>query len=130
MSLYENVMHACCMLMLLIPILFISVIYMHILITVYHMNSVEGKVFTTCSSHIMLVSMFYGTAFYTNVLPRSYHMPEKDKVVSAFYTILNPMLNPLIYSLRNKEVASALRKVLGRCASSQRIRAGDVFRKY
>ena len=120
-SLYENLMYACCMLMLLIPISFTSVSYMHILITIYHMNSVEGKVFTTCPSHIMLVSMFFGAAFYTNILPC---MPEKNKVVSAFYTILNPMLNPLIYSLRNKEVASALRKVLGRYASSQRIREG------
>uniref|UniRef100_A0A8D2AZ14 Olfactory receptor n=1 Tax=Sciurus vulgaris TaxID=55149 RepID=A0A8D2AZ14_SCIVU len=131
-SLYETLMYACCVLMLLIPISIISVSYTRILITVYRMNSAEGrrKAFATCSSHIMVVSMFYGAAFYTNVLPHSYHTPEKDKAVSVFYTILTPMLNPLIYSLRNKEVASALRKVLGRCASSQRIRAGDLSRKY
>uniref|UniRef100_A0A287DEQ4 Olfactory receptor n=2 Tax=Ictidomys tridecemlineatus TaxID=43179 RepID=A0A287DEQ4_ICTTR len=131
-SLYETLMYACCVLMLLIPVSIISVSYTRILITVHRMNSAEGrrKAFTTCSSHIMVVSIFYGAAFYTNVLPHSYHTPEKDKVVSAFYTILTPMLNPLIYSLRNKEVASALRKLLGRCAFSQRIRPGVVSRKH
>nr|XP_010599789.1 LOW QUALITY PROTEIN: olfactory receptor 2T2-like [Loxodonta africana] len=131
-SLYETLMYSCCVLMLLIPISIISVSYTRILITVHRMNSAEGrrKAFATCSSHIMVVSIFYGAAFYTNVLPHSYHTPEKDKVVSAFYTILTPMLNPLIYSLRNKDVAAALRKVLGRWVSSQRIREGDVSRKY
>uniref|UniRef100_G3TQA1 G-protein coupled receptors family 1 profile domain-containing protein n=1 Tax=Loxodonta africana TaxID=9785 RepID=G3TQA1_LOXAF len=126
-SLYETLMYSCCVLMLLIPITIISVSYTRILITVHRMNSAEGwpKAFATCSSHIMVVSIFYGAAFYTNMLPHSYHTPEKDKVVSAFYTILTPMLNPLIYSLRNKDVAAALRKVLGRWASSQRIREGD-----
>nr|XP_051685987.1 olfactory receptor 2T2-like [Oryctolagus cuniculus] len=131
-SLYETLMYACCVLMLLIPLSVISVSYTHILITVHRMNSAKGrhKAFTTCSSHIMVVIIFYGAAFYTNVLPHSYHMPEKDKVVSAFYTILTPMLNPLIYSLRNKDVEEALRKALGRCAASRRIRAGRVPRKY
>nr|XP_036850654.1 olfactory receptor 2T2-like [Manis javanica] len=131
-SLYETLMYACCVLMLLIPVSVISVSYTRILFTVHRMSSAEGrrKAFATCSSHIMVVSIFYGAAFYTNVLPHSYHTPEKDKVVSAFYTILTPMLNPLIYSLRNKEVAAALRKVLGRCTSSQRIRAGDASSKH
>ncbi|XP_036742924.2 olfactory receptor 2T2 [Manis pentadactyla] len=131
-SLYETLMYACCVLMLLIPVSVISVSYTRILLTVHRMNSAEGrrKAFATCSSHIVVVSIFYGAAFYTNVLPHSYHTPEKDKVVSAFYTILTPMLNPLIYSLRNKEVAAALRKVLGRCTSSQRIRAGDASSKH
>ncbi|XP_002929889.1 olfactory receptor 2T2 [Ailuropoda melanoleuca] len=131
-SLYETLMYACCVLMLLIPISIISVSYTRILLTVHRMNSVEGrqKAFATCSSHIAVVSIFYGAAFYTNVLPHSYHTPEKDKVVSTFYTILTPMLNPLIYSLRNKDVATALRKLLGRCPSSQRRRVVDLSRKY
>ncbi|EFB29295.1 hypothetical protein PANDA_020185, partial [Ailuropoda melanoleuca] len=130
-SLYETLMYACCVLMLLIPISIISVSYTRILLTVHRMNSVEGrqKAFATCSSHIAVVSIFYGAAFYTNVLPHSYHTPEKDKVVSTFYTILTPMLNPLIYSLRNKDVATALRKLLGRCPSSQRRRVVDLSRK-
>ncbi|XP_072808043.1 olfactory receptor 2T2-like [Vicugna pacos] len=132
-SLYETLMYACCVLMLLIPVSVISVSYTCILLTVHRMNSAEGwrKAFATCSSHIMVVIIFYGAAFYTNVLPHLYHTPEKDKVVSAFYTILTPMLNPLIYSLRNKDVATALKRVLGRCTSShQKIRAGDVSRRH
>ncbi|XP_040321476.1 olfactory receptor 2T2 [Herpailurus yagouaroundi] len=131
-SLYETLMYACCVLMLLIPISVISVSYTCILLTVHHMNSAEGrhKALATCSSHIMVVSIFYGAAFYTNVLPHSYHTPEKDKIVSAFYTILTPMLNPLIYSLRNKDVATALRKVLSRCPSSQKTRVVDLSRIY
>ncbi|XP_007957159.2 olfactory receptor 2T2-like [Orycteropus afer afer] len=131
-SLYETLMYSCCVVMLLIPISIISVSYTRILITIHQMNSVDGrrKAFATCSSHITVASILYGAAFYTNVIPSSYHTPAKDKVVSAFYTILTPMLNPLIYSLRNKDVASALRKVLERCTSSQRIRLGNVSRKY
>ncbi|VFV24236.1 olfactory receptor 2t2 [Lynx pardinus] len=131
-SLYETLMYSCCLLMLLIPISVISVSYTHILLTVHHINSAEGrrKALATCSSHIMVVSIFYGAAFYTNVLPHSYHTPEKDKIVSTFYTILTPMLNPLIYSLRNKDVATALRKVLSRCPSSQKTRVVDLSRLY
>ena len=126
-SLYQTLMYACCVLMLLIPISIISVSYIRILLTVHRMNSAEGrrKAFATCSSHIVVVIIFYGAAFYTNVLPQSYHTPEKDKVVSAFYTILTPMLNPLIYSLRNKDVVTALRRIQGRCTYSQKVRAGD-----
>ncbi|XP_070102931.1 olfactory receptor 2T2-like [Equus caballus] len=131
-SLYETLMYACCVAMLRIPISIIFVSYTRILLTVHWMNSTEGqhKAFATCSSHIMVVSTFYGAAFYTNVLPHSYHTQEKDKVVSAFYTILTSMLNPLIYSLRNKDVATAVRKVLRRCTSSKRFRVGDVPGKY
>ncbi|KAM6224149.1 olfactory receptor 2T2-like [Rhynchocyon petersi] len=131
-SLYETLMYACCVLMVLIPISLISVSYTRILITVHRMNSAESrrKAFATCSSHIMVVSIFYGAAFYTNVIPQSYHTPEKDKVVSAFYTILTPMLNPLIYSLRNKDVAIALKRLLGRCVSTQKIKVGNISRNY
>ncbi|XP_053428963.1 olfactory receptor 2T2-like [Nycticebus coucang] len=130
-SLYETLMYVCCVLMLLVPGSIICVSYARILLTVHRMDSAEGrrKAFATCSSHITVVSIFFGAAFYTNVLPGSYHTPEKDKVVSAFYTILTPMLNPLIYSLRNKDVAAALRKVLRRCVFSLRSRVGAERRK-
>ncbi|XP_045423482.1 olfactory receptor 2T2-like [Lemur catta] len=120
-SLYETLMYACCVLMLLIPVSIICVSYARILLAVHQMRSAGGRrrAFATCSSHVLVVSIFYGAAFYTNVLPHSYHTPEKNKVVSAFYTILTPMLNPLIYSLRNKDVAAALSRVLGRRARSR-----------
>ncbi|KAM8998920.1 LOW QUALITY PROTEIN: olfactory receptor 2T27-like [Sarcophilus harrisii] len=123
-SAYETAMYVCCIMMLLIPFSVISACYTHILITVYRMTEAEGKrkAVATCSSHMVVVSLFYGAAMYTYVLPHSYHTPEQDKAVSAFYTILTPMLNPLIYSLRNKDVTGALKKALGQC-SSRRIRA-------
>ena len=78
------------------------------------MNSAEGqkKAFMTCSSHMTVVILFYGAAIYTYMLPTSYHTPEKDMVVSVLYTILTPVLNPLIYSFRNKDVTEALKKML------------------
>ncbi|XP_037364091.1 olfactory receptor 2T29-like [Talpa occidentalis] len=113
-SLYEILMYLCCILMLLIPVTVISSSYSFILLTIHRMNSAEGrkKAFATCSSHMTVVILFYGAAVYTYMLPNSYHTPEKDMVVSVFYTILTPVLNPLIYSLRNKDVTGALKKML------------------
>ena len=113
-SLYETLMYLCCVLMLLIPVTVISSSYSFILLTIHRMNSAEGrkKALTTCSSHMTVVILFYGAAIYTYMLPISYHSPEKDMAVSAFYTILTPVLNPLIYSLRNKDVIRTLKKML------------------
>ncbi|XP_031993219.1 olfactory receptor 2T4-like [Hylobates moloch] len=112
-SLYEIFIYLCCVLMLLIPVTIISSSYLLIL-TIHRMNSAEGrkKAFATCSSHLTVVILFYGAAVYTYMLPSSYHTPEKDMMVSVFYTILTPVLNPLIYSLRNKDVMGALKKML------------------
>ncbi|XP_030792008.1 olfactory receptor 2T5 [Rhinopithecus roxellana] len=113
-SLYETLMYLCCVLMLLIPVTVISSSYLLILLTIHRMNSAEGrkKAFATCSSHLTVVILFYGAAIYTYMLPSSYHTPEKDMMVSVFYTILTPVLNPLIYSLRNKDVMGVLKKRL------------------
>ncbi|XP_049730588.1 olfactory receptor 2T4-like [Elephas maximus indicus] len=113
-SLIERLMYLCCVLMLLIPVTVISSSYSFILLTIHRMNSAEGrkKAFTTCSSHMTVVFLFYGAAIYTYMIPNSYHTPEKDLVVSFFYTILTPVLNPLIYSLRNKDVTGAMKKML------------------
>uniref|UniRef100_A0A8D2CRU2 Olfactory receptor n=1 Tax=Sciurus vulgaris TaxID=55149 RepID=A0A8D2CRU2_SCIVU len=112
-SLYETLMYLCCVLMLLIPVTVISGSYSCILLTIHRMNSAEGrkKALATCSSHMMVVTLFYGAAVYTYMLPSSYHTPQKDMVVSVFYTILTPVLNPFIYSFRNKDVTAALRKI-------------------
>ncbi|XP_007955762.1 olfactory receptor 2T6 [Orycteropus afer afer] len=114
---YEMVMYVCCVMMLLIPFSVVIVSYTQILIMVHQMKSVEGKkkAFATCSSHMMVVTLFYGAALYTYMLPQSYHTPLKDKIFSAFYTILTPLLNPVIYSLRNRDVTGALRRVLTNC---------------
>ncbi|KAL2770560.1 olfactory receptor 2T6, partial [Daubentonia madagascariensis] len=114
---YEMVMYICCIMMLLIPFSVVIASYTQILITVHQMKSAEGKkkAFATCSSHMIVVTLFYGAALYTYMLPQSYHTPIKDKVFSAFYTIFTPLLNPLIYSLRNRDVMGAWRKVMARC---------------
>lgn len=113
--LYETLMYVCCVLMLLIPVTVISGSYTSILLTVLRMNSAEGrkKALATCSSHMTVVTLFYGAAVYTYMLPASLHTPEKDMVVSVFYTIVTPLLNPLIYSFRNKNVTEAVKKLLG-----------------
>ncbi|VFV39345.1 olfactory receptor 2t4-like [Lynx pardinus] len=113
-SIYDTLMYLCCVLMLLIPVTVISSSYSFILFTIHRMKSAEGrkKAFATCSSHMTVVILFYGAAMYTYMLPNSYHTPENDMIVSVFYTILTPVLNPLIYSLRNKDVTKALKKIL------------------
>nr|XP_014686882.1 LOW QUALITY PROTEIN: olfactory receptor 2T1-like [Equus asinus] len=127
-ALYETVMYVCCVLMLLIPFSVVIASCAQILTTVHHMSSGEGrkKAFATCSSHMIVVTLFYGAAMYTYMLPHSYHRPDQDKVFSVFYTILTPMLNPLIYSLRNKDVTGALKTALGRIKGTQRA-SGDAF---
>ncbi|XP_072494464.1 olfactory receptor 2T29-like [Notamacropus eugenii] len=113
-SVYEIVMYLCCVLMLLIPVTVILSSYSLILLTVYRMNSATGhrKAFVTCSSHITIVILFYGAAVYNYMFPPSYHTSENDMMVSVFYTILTPVLNPLVYSVRNKDVTAALKKML------------------
>ncbi|KAI5215081.1 Olfactory Receptor 2T1 [Manis pentadactyla] len=100
-ALYETVMYVCCVVMLLIPFSVVIASYAQILTTVHRMSSAEGrqKAFATCSSHMMVVTLFYGAAMYTYMLPHSYYKPNQDKVFSVFFTILTPMLNPLTYSL-------------------------------
>ncbi|XP_038625129.1 olfactory receptor 2T33-like [Tachyglossus aculeatus] len=116
-TVFESVMYVCCVLMLLIPFCVIMGSYGFILGTILRMRSVEAKkkTFTTCSSHLSVVGLFYGTTIYIYMRPSSYDSTDYDKVVSAFYTILTPVLNPLIYSLKNREVLGALKRGLIDC---------------
>ncbi|XP_072473058.1 olfactory receptor 8B8-like isoform X2 [Notamacropus eugenii] len=94
--------------------IFIS--YALILSSILHIKSAEGrsKAFSTCSSHIMVVSLFFGSGAFMYLKPSSLLSMSQGKVSSVFYTIVVPMLNPLIYSLRNKDVKLAMRKILSR----------------
>ncbi|KAM9079798.1 LOW QUALITY PROTEIN: olfactory receptor 8B12 [Megaptera novaeangliae] len=87
-----------------------------ILSSILHIHSTEGrsKAFSMCSSHIIVVSFFFGSGAFVYLKPPSILPLDQGKVSSLFYTIVVPMLNPLIYSLRNKDVKAALRKTLGR----------------
>ncbi|XP_021049882.1 olfactory receptor 8K5-like [Mus pahari] len=88
--------------------------YVLILIAICRMHSAEGrrKAFSTCGSHLTVVVVFYGTLLFMYLQPKSTHSLENDKIASVFYTLVIPMINPLIYSLRNKEVKSAFNRVL------------------
>ncbi|XP_008592905.1 PREDICTED: olfactory receptor 2AG2-like [Galeopterus variegatus] len=105
-SRYELMVYATGVTFLLLPLSAIVASYTLILYTVLHMPSNEGrkKALVTCSSHLTVVGMFYGAATFMYVLPSSLHSPREDNIISVLYTIVTPALNPLIYSLRNKEV--------------------------
>ncbi|GAB5577826.1 olfactory receptor 5L1-like [Prionailurus iriomotensis] len=87
--------------------------YLLILITILRMHSAEGrrKAFSTCASHLTAILVFHGTILFTYCRPSSGNSVDTDKVATVFYTVVIPMLNPLIYSLRNKDVKEALRKM-------------------
>uniref|UniRef100_A0A8C8RM16 Olfactory receptor n=1 Tax=Pelusios castaneus TaxID=367368 RepID=A0A8C8RM16_9SAUR len=106
-------------LLLLLPLGLILVSYGYISAAVLKMHSVEGrhKAFNTCASHLAVVSLFYGTAIYMYLQPPS---QDQGKMVSLFYTMVTPMFNPLIYTLRNKEVHRALQRALGRNLTAPR----------
>ncbi|XP_043846781.1 olfactory receptor 13H1-like [Dromiciops gliroides] len=112
---YEWLMMATSSLTLLAPFTFILASYGRILVAVLKMNSAEGrkKAFSTCSSHITVVVIFYGTAISVYMMPQDKASQDQDKIISILYGILPPMLNPLIYSLRNKDVKMAFRKLMG-----------------
>ncbi|XP_046300496.1 olfactory receptor 5B3-like [Marmota monax] len=99
----------------LFALLVVLVSYLFIFITILKMRSVAGyqKALSTCASHFTAVSIFYGTIIFMYLQPSSSHSMDTDKFASAFYTMVIPMLNPVVYSLRNKEVKSAFKKVIG-----------------
>ena len=99
-----------------VPILTIITSYIFIIASILRIRSTEGrsKAFSTCSSHILAVAVFFGSLAFMYLQPSSVSSMDQGKVSSVFYTIVVPMLNPLIYSLRNKDVAVALKKIIER----------------
>ncbi|EPY72330.1 Olfactory receptor 5J2-like protein [Camelus ferus] len=95
---------------------FLTVIisYMFIAVAILRICSAAGrqKAFSTCASHLTAVTIFYGTLSFSYIQPSSQYSVEQEKMVSVFYTLVIPMLNPLIYSLRNKEVKDAVRRAI------------------
>ncbi|XP_021044891.1 olfactory receptor 2Z1-like [Mus pahari] len=121
-STYELALSVSGVLILMFPLLLIIASYGHVLRAVLHMHSQEArnKTFTTCSSHITVVGLFYGAAVFMYMIPGSYHSPHLDNMVSLFYSLVTPTLNPLIYSLRNREVRIALLNVIRRFGHKQK----------
>uniref|UniRef100_A0A8D2JA95 Olfactory receptor n=1 Tax=Varanus komodoensis TaxID=61221 RepID=A0A8D2JA95_VARKO len=92
-----------------------------ILITVWKIpsNSGRSKAFSTCSSHLTVVTLFYGTLIFVYILPKTSTLRNLNKIFSVFYTILTPMINPFIYSLRNREFKEAFRRVASKLVPLQ-----------
>ncbi|XP_065784817.1 olfactory receptor 1L4-like [Muntiacus reevesi] len=98
------------------PFIFIIVSYVYITRAVLRVPSGRGryKVFSTCGSHLTVVALYYGTAISVYIRPSSTYSVTKDRVVTVIYTVVIPMLNPFIYSLRNRDMKQALRKLARR----------------
>ncbi|XP_053781845.1 olfactory receptor 10A3-like [Desmodus rotundus] len=100
-------------LLIMVPFFLILLSYIRVLFAILKMPSTTGrqKAFSTCASHLTSVTLFYGTASMTYLQPKSGYSPETKKLMSLAYSLLTPLLNPLIYSLRNSEMKRALMKL-------------------
>ncbi|XP_067419412.1 olfactory receptor 10J1-like [Emydura macquarii macquarii] len=97
---------------LLVPFLLAVMSYISIITTILRISSTTGrqKAFSTCSSHLIVVSIYYGTLLIAYLFPTAHTLRDFKKVLSVIYTVLTPLVNPLIYTLRNKEVKEAVWK--------------------
>ncbi|XP_007497522.2 olfactory receptor 1013-like [Monodelphis domestica] len=103
----------------LTPIVFILASYLFIILAILRIRSTQGqlKAFSTCSSHLISVTLYFGSLLYIYYRPSSSYSLQQDKIIALSYTVVFPMLNPMIYSLRNKDVKEALKKLLKMSAS-------------
>ncbi|XP_010206208.2 olfactory receptor 2A12-like [Colius striatus] len=104
---------AVCVCFLLFPLALIIISYLHILATILRIHSAPGwhKTFSICGCHLAVVGLFYGNAIFMYMGPQSSNSPGREKILSLFYSPVSPTFNPLIYSLRNKQVKKALLKL-------------------
>ncbi|XP_015978612.2 putative olfactory receptor 2B8 [Rousettus aegyptiacus] len=115
-SFIEMVVFIFSIIIVFIPFLLIVVSYARILLSVLRMQSASGrhKALSTCASHLTVVALFYGTAIFMYMRPQSKSSRAGGKIIAVFYTVITPMLNPLIYSLRNQDVKGALRRAIAK----------------
>ncbi|XP_010295015.1 PREDICTED: olfactory receptor 6B1 [Phaethon lepturus] len=120
MSFAETVDFVLALVILVIPLLIIVFSYCCILSTILCMPSAQGrrKAFSTCTSHFVVVIIFFSATLFMYARPRKIHPFNLNKIVSVFYAVFTPALNPLIYCLRNKEVKESLRKIVGTSCSA------------
>uniref|UniRef100_A0A8C6QCM4 Olfactory receptor n=2 Tax=Nannospalax galili TaxID=1026970 RepID=A0A8C6QCM4_NANGA len=109
----EIMMMACAVISMPVPLIFILISYLCILRAILRIHPTEArlKAFSTCGYHLIVVAIYFGTLIHIYVRPQSKRSLDGDKVVSIFYAAVTPMLYPLIYTLRNKDVKAALRRV-------------------
>ncbi|KAM6196116.1 olfactory receptor 10A7-like [Sarcoramphus papa] len=114
--LFELLVFVATVVIVLIPFILIVASYIRIIHTILQIPSAEGrrKAFFTCIAHLVVVTLFYCTTGLIHLKPKSSLLAKSRKLVALSYTVVTPMLNPIIYSLRNKEVKHALRKTFGR----------------
>ncbi|XP_063202850.1 olfactory receptor 10A7-like [Chroicocephalus ridibundus] len=114
--LFELLLFIATVIIILIPFILTAASYIQIIRTVLQMPSAEGrrKAFFTCVAHLVVVTLFYCTTGVVHLKPKSSLLANSRKLVALSYTVVTPMLNPIIYSLRNKEVKHALRRTFGR----------------
>ncbi|KAM5298494.1 olfactory receptor 2K2 [Ctenodactylus gundi] len=114
--LMDTIMLVVSIFLLPIPMLLICISYFFILSTILRISSTarRHKAFSTCGAHLTVVILYYGAALSMYLKPSSSNSQEIDKIISLLYGVLTPMLNPLIYSLRNKDVKDAMKKLLGK----------------
>ncbi|NP_001377933.1 olfactory receptor 10C1 [Equus przewalskii] len=95
--------------------------YGSILATIFRIPSAAGrcKAFSTCSSHLVVVSLFYSTAIFIYIRPKASYDPATDPLLSLFYAVVTPILNPIIYSLRNTDVKAALKRTIQKMKSAE-----------
>ncbi|XP_069814682.1 olfactory receptor 2G3-like [Dendropsophus ebraccatus] len=108
-SLNKTVVFFFAMLVVMGPFFLILITYGYIISSILKISTSVGrrKAFSTCASHIIVVSLFYGTIIFMYMRPGSTHVANQDKMATLFYTVVTPVLNPLIYTLRNKDVTGA-----------------------
>ncbi|XP_054849790.1 olfactory receptor 6B1-like [Eublepharis macularius] len=116
MSVAELVDFILALVILLMPLSITILSYLFIIISIFHIPTNQGKkkAFSTCASHLTVVIIFFSTTVFMYARPRKIHPFNLNKIVSIFYAVITPALNPLIYCLRNKEVKEALKRNLGR----------------
>ncbi|XP_075399536.1 olfactory receptor 5K1-like [Tenrec ecaudatus] len=97
----------------IVTITVVLISYLFILVTIFHMNSKEGrsKGLSTCASHFLSILIFYGSLLFIYILPHSDKENNTDIPIAIFYTLVIPFLNPFIYSLRNREVIGAMKRI-------------------
>ncbi|XP_074056043.1 olfactory receptor 13H1-like [Macrotis lagotis] len=118
-TLLESLMMVSATISMPVPLAFILASYLRILIAVLRIHPIRArlKAFSTCGSHLTTVTIYFGTLIYIYLKPQNKETQDQDKIFSIFYAAVTPMLNPLIYTLRNKDMKSALRKLTLRTKS-------------
>ncbi|XP_049746216.1 olfactory receptor 8J2-like [Elephas maximus indicus] len=108
---------------LFFSLIIVLISYLNIVLAILRIQSSEGrqKAFSTCASHMMAVTVFYGTLLFMYLQPRTNHSLDTDKMASVFYTLVIPMVSPLLYSLRNKDVKDALKRFLNNACKSLKL---------